>query len=181
MVEKYYKLTELINFIDQPNKQKCLNFYQENKQMFEKASGSKTKHQSWKGGYADHIRDVMNIAVRLFNNLNDCRELPFSLSDSLLVLFLHDLEKLWKYGGNDEQLKEFNKFPDYQEFILHKIKEYGIELNDAQLNGLKYVHGEGSDYDPDVRIQLPLAAFVHVCDSISARIWFDFPKSDTEW
>jgi hypothetical protein len=47
--------------------------------------------------------------------MNNFRPLGFSLSDAILILFLHDLEK-------------------------------------------------------------PLAAFVHLCDTTSARIWPDFPK-----
>ena len=36
----------------------------------------------------------MNIAVVLYERLNSIRPLPFSLSDLLLVVYLHDVEKL---------------------------------------------------------------------------------------
>ncbi len=172
----YLPLHTLLSLIDAPNKECCEKLYADNQVMFDTAAGSKTKHQAWEGGYVDHVRDIMNIAVRLYAELSSLRPLPFSLSDSLLILFLHDLEKPWKYAGSDEQKQEVASFADYQDFVKHKINEYGFELTDDHLNALTYVHGEGDDYDPHVRVQWPLAAFVHICDTISARIWFDYPK-----
>jgi hypothetical protein len=172
----YHTLNDLLSLIDQPNATCCQQLYADNQAMFDAAAGSKTKHQAWEGGYLDHVRDIMNIAVRLYAELSNLRPLAFSLSDSLLILFLHDLEKPWKYAGNEEQKKEVASFADYQDFIKSKINAYGFMLSDEHWNALKYVHGEGDDYDPQVRVQTPLAAFVHVCDTISARIWFDYPK-----
>lgn len=181
MTEKYYTLDELLEMIDEPNRSSCKRVYSENKALFEKAKGSNVKHQAWEGGYLDHIRDVMNIAVRLYDDLNSCRPLPFSLSDSLLVLYVHDLEKPWKYGGTKEEKAEVNSFPDYKDFIESKIDEYGFQLTDEHWNGLQYVHGEGADYDPNRNVQGPLAAFVHSCDTISARIWHESPKVRNSW
>ena len=66
---------------------------------------------------------------------------------------------------------------DKLEFIKSIATENKIELTENHLNALKYTHGEGSDFNPIDRIQLPLAAFVHICDVTSARIWFDYPKN----
>jgi hypothetical protein len=103
------------------------------------------------------------------------------LSDVLLILYLHDLEKPWKYAWNEEQKAELKSFWDYKNFIKSKINEYWFKLTTEHWNGLKYIHWEWEDYDPKTRIQWPLAAFVHVCDTISARIWFDFPKDKKDW
>ncbi len=181
MAEKYYTLDELFEMIDEPNKSCCKRIYLKNKIIFKKAKGSNVKHQAWGGGYLDHVRDVMNIAVRLYDNLNICRSLPFSLSDSLLVLYLHDLEKPWKYAGTKEQKAEVGSFPDYKDFIKAKIDEYGFQLTNENWNGLEYIHGEGADYDPNKNVQGPLAAFVHCCDTVSARIWYKFPKERNNW
>ena len=181
MIEKYYKLNELLNMIEEPNRDSCKKIYLENKAMFEKSKGSNVKHHAYEGGYLDHVRDTMNVAVRLHDSLNSCRQLPFSLSDSLLVLFLHDLEKPWKYAGTEEQKKELSSCLDYQNFIKSKLDEYGFRLKNAHWNSLIYVHGEGDDYSPKVNIQSPLAAFVHCCDNISARIWFDGAKEKDSW
>jgi len=66
----------------------------------------------------------MNIATELYKNLGSHRPLSFSLSDALLILFLHDLEKPWKYAGNEQQKAELKSFSDYKEFIKSKIIEY---------------------------------------------------------
>jgi hypothetical protein len=167
--------------IEEPSRSSCLRIYKENSSIFEKAQWSSTKHQAWDGWYLDHITDIMNIAVGLYNNLSYHRPLWFSLSDCLLILFLHDLEKPWKYAWTDEQKQEVKNYPDYKDFVLSKIDEYGFILNDEQMNWLKYVHWEWNDYNPLTRIQGPLSAFVHICDTISARIWFDFPKNKDNW
>jgi len=177
----YYNLEELINNIEEPNKSACMKIYLENKTIFEQARGSSVKHQSWEGWYLDHLRDTMNIAIELYKNLGSHRPLPFSLSDVLLILYLHDLEKPWKYAWNEEQKAELKSFWDYKNFIKSKINEYWFKLTTEHWNGLKYIHWEWEDYDPKTRIQWPLAAFVHVCDTISARIWFDFPKDKKDW
>ena len=118
----------------------------------------------------------MNIALQIYQNLSALRQFPFSLSDALLVLYLHDLEKPWKYGKNKEQLNYFLSFDNEKEFLQHQVKKYKFKLTESHLNGLKYVHGEGNDYSPTENIQKPLAAFVHSCDVFSARIWFNESK-----
>lgn len=181
MAKKYYTLDELIEMIDEPNKSYCKTIYWENKTIFETAKGSNMKHQAWEWWYLDHIRDIMNIAIRLYDDLSSCRPLSFSLSDSLLVLYLHDLEKPWKYWGDEIKKAEIENFPDYKDFIKSKINEYGFQLTDEHWNWLKYVHGEGVDYDPTKNVQSPLAAFVHCCDTISARIWHKEPRKRNSW
>ncbi|MCU0687543.1 MAG: hypothetical protein MUF34_35755 [Polyangiaceae bacterium] len=59
--------------------------------------GSTNNHQAWRGGDLDHVAEVMNIAVVLFEQLSKKRPLPFSLSDILLVVVLHDIEKPWPF------------------------------------------------------------------------------------
>ncbi len=89
-----------------------------------------------------------------------------------MVLFLHDLEKPWK---EDVDLKAKGK---RAAFRLAKIAEYDIVLTQEQLNALKYVEGEGNDYRKDKRIMNEMAAFCHLCDVTSARIWYNEPKRD---
>ena len=148
------------------------------------AHGSVHNHQNWPGGYWDHIREVLNIAVVFYNKANSLRRLPFSLSDAILVLFLHDIEKPWKYEvGPDGEQRRKEIF--CTEEVSHKFRDgilerYGIVLNPEQENAMKYVHGEGGDYTSQNRTMGPLAAFCHVCDVFSARIWFEHPVEGNE-
>lgn len=181
MSEKYYSLEELIDIIDEPNRSCCKKIYSDNKIKFEKSKGASMNHQIWEGWYLDHIKDTLNIAFRLYNDLTKCRKLQFSLSDAILILYLHDLEKPWKYAWTEEEKEELKSFIEHKDFVKNKIKQYWFQLNDAHWNALKYAHWEGNDYNINKRVQWPLGAFIHCCDSISARIWFDYPKKSDNW
>ena len=180
MKTKYFDLIELISMIDEPNRSVCNKLFSDNKELFEKARGSNHNHQAWVGGYLDHLTEIMNIAVVLYPVLNNLRSLPFTLPDSLLVLYLHDLEKPWRYITGEDGLWSVN--PDLADkkrqvgsFVEQKIKDYGFVLTNEHFNGIKYAEGEKDDYSAERRTQLPLSAFVHMCDSWSARGWFNFP------
>ncbi len=172
------QITELLEKIDSPNREKLQNIHRENEKLFSEAKGSKTKHQAWQGGYIDHITDVMNLACLLYDSLNSVwRRVSFSLSDALLILYLHDIEKPWKQKGlfnlesngikNEEQIKEFKR---------QILEKYEITLTEEQTNALNYVEGEVHDYHPEKRLMGELATFCHVCDILSARMWYDYPK-----
>ena len=121
----------------------------------------------------------MNIGIVLYDNLNRLRSLPFSLSDVLLVVFLHDIEKPWKYemrsDGQFYHRPGMDTKAEHHEFRMKKLKEYGIVLTKDQLNGMKYVEGELNDYTNRRKMMGPLAALCHLADVTSARIWFDHP------
>ena len=108
MKYQYKDIDEMIMVINSPNKEICLLILQENMDLFKKVQGSSSNHQAWEGGYYDHIREVMNIAIALYESLNSLRALTFSLSDALLVLFLHDIEKPWKYKIENGKLRLFH-------------------------------------------------------------------------
>ena len=180
MKPKYHTLNELLGLIDEPNGSTCHRLLMENKNLFSNARGSSHNHQAWRGGYIDHLTEIMNIATALYTTLNQLRPLPFSLSDSLLVLYLHDLEKPWKYitcadGTWQVNPDLVNKETQVELFVEQKIRDYGFVLTDSHWNGIKYVEGEKKDYSAHKRVQTPLAAFAHLCDTWSARGWFDFP------
>lgn len=176
---EYYQLDQLVDMIDQPARTSCERILAEHYELFSRVQGSTHNHQNWPGGYYDHVTEVMNLAVVLYHRLHDLRALPFSLSDALLVLFLHDVEKPWKYrigdDGEPEHKPEFQTKAQAQAFRERKLFEYGIRLTDDQKNGLKYVEGELNDYTNRQRVMGPLAGFCHLCDVTSARIWFNFP------
>ena len=65
-------------------------------------------------------------------------------------------------------------------FRAAKLAEYGIVLTPEQQNGMQYVEGEFNDYTNRRRVMGPLAAFCHLCDVTSARIWFDCPMAEND-
>lgn len=173
----------MLQDIDRPNQQPAQNLWEDLQNYLPDTPGSTGAHQAWPGGYADHIKEVMNLAHELYKVINDHRKLPFKIQSALLVLFLHDCEKPFK-NASDEALAHFpwiNKRPTKSDknFLQKLISHYGFSLSKDEINGLAYVEGEGEDYKHGERVQGPLAAFCHTCDVISARIWHDYPRAES--
>lgn len=179
MKPRYYAVDELLEMIDEPNRSGCDKLFWDNRALFQTVQGSTNNHQNWPGGYQDHVQEIMNIAVIQYDLLTELRPLPFSLSDLLLVVYLHDVEKPWKYElGADGELHHranMQTKADHQLFRMVKLAEYGIILTPEQENGLKYAEGELGDYTNRRRVMGPLACVAHMCDVASARLWFDHP------
>lgn len=170
----YLNLFDHLEFIKFPeNGKKCRKLLEDHRERFYKSPGSLAKHQAWPGGYISHVLETINIGISLYQVMTIERPLPFLIDDFVLVFFLHDLEKPFKYV---EPKIVFNSDADKTNFINKMIKDYDIKLEPEHENALKYIHGEGSDYSSTERIQGPLAAFCHICDTVSARIWFDYPE-----
>ncbi|MBA2540549.1 MAG: hypothetical protein H0V17_12985, partial [Deltaproteobacteria bacterium] len=102
-MRRYHSIAELIAKLDEPNRTACARILDEHRTLFETVKGG-NNHHVWRGGYLDHVTDAMNLAVVLHEELGALRSLPFSLSDLLLVIYLHDLEKPWRFGDRKEQL-----------------------------------------------------------------------------
>lgn len=79
--------------------------------------GSKSKHQNWQGGYIQHLEEIMNIAIEMYHLLDTKRTLTFTISDCILVLFLHDLEKPWKYSPDTSDNTILSQYPNTKAFI----------------------------------------------------------------
>lgn len=184
MKPPYHTIEALLGKLDEPNRGGCHRLLAENRGLFQTAYGSTHNHQAWPGGYIDHITEIMNVAAVLYERLNALRPLPFSLSDLLLVVFLHDVEKPWKYERDaDGQLRHREALKgkeSHQQFRMAKLAEYGIHLTPEQENGLKYAEGELGDYTNSRRVMGPLAALAHMCDVASARLWFDHPQNEAD-
>lgn len=183
----YLTLDELLGLVDEPNRTICRRIVADHRALFETVPGSTHNHQTWPGGYADHVTDGMNYARHLYAfDAAFGRPLPFTESDALLVFFLHDLEKPWRILVNEQG--EASNRPglatkeEFKAFREAKLAEYGLVLTPAQRNAFTYVEGEHNDYSSLRRVMNELAAFCHKVDVWSARGWYDYPKAeDDEW
>lgn len=181
----YYTIEAMFtHFIEEPMATACLALLNENIELFKRTAGSTTNHQAWEGGFYDHTCEVMNYAILLYQPLDLVRNTPFSLSNALIVLFFHDIEKPWKYeiraDGKRYHRAGMESKEQHQAFRIKKLAEYGIELNEEQENGIKYAEGELNDYSNRKRIMQPLAAFAHMCDVWSARGEYDSPAIEND-
>jgi hypothetical protein len=187
MTPEYFKIEELVAMIDEPSRSGCQKLLNDYRALFEKTRGSTHNHQTWDGGYIDHITDGLNYTYHLYAfDTSFGRPLPFSLSDALLIFYLHDLEKPWRIEVMDDGTVRNRPGLDTKEafkaFREQKLAEYGITLTDYQLNGLTYVEGELKDYSSTHRVMNELAAFCHKVDNWSARGWYAYPKEKgDEW
>lgn len=176
---KYYSILEMLDLVDEPNGSVCKKILEDNLKLFKKVQGSTNNHQGWPGGYYDHVQEIMNIAIVLYDKFDSIRRLPFSLSDLLLVVFLHDIEKPWKYeldkNGNLIHKKDMQTKDQHQNFRIKKLKEYGVIFTREHEDGIKYAEGELNDYTNKKRVMSPLACMAHMADVASARLWFDHP------
>ncbi len=184
---EYRTIEKLVALIDQPFQEICLRMLKDHRALFEKAHGSTHNHQAWPGGYIDHITDGMNYACQLYA-LDKAigRPANFSLSDALLIFFLHDLEKPWRILVGTDGVAQNRAGLDtkalFKKFREEKLRDYGLTLTHAQQNALRYVEGEGEDYSSTRRVMNELAAFCHMVDVASARRYYDYPKAaGDEW
>lgn len=177
---EYYSLPELVQQIAMPNRSRCQKLINDATDIFTSAKGSSRNHQAWAGGYWDHITEIMNIGFqlyRLWERTGRLKKLPrderFNLSDVLLVCFLHDLEKPWKYADKKDQSMTKDERKAFRETL---ILDYKIKLSDNQQNALRYAEGvRDNEYSPHDRTMRPLAVVVHTADLLSARLFYDFP------
>jgi hypothetical protein len=183
----YQPIDQLITRIDEPHRSACRRILDDNRKLFETTRGSTYNHQTWDGGYIDHVTDGMNYARYLYA-LDEAlgRPMSFSLSDVLLIFFLHDLEKPWRIlvaeNGEVSNKKGLDTKEAFKKFREDKLSEYGLVLSPMQQNGLTYVEGEGKDYLSTRRVMNELAAFCHKVDVWSARQCYDYPKTvNDEW
>ncbi len=75
----YASVESLLNRIDNPNGATCRRILAHHRELFATVQGSTNNHQAWRGGYLDHVSEVMNIGVLLSEQLSAERALPFSL------------------------------------------------------------------------------------------------------
>lgn len=150
LILDYLTLDQLLLLIDEPNRQACQRILEDNRELFEQARGSTHNHQTWVGGYIDHITDGLNYARHLYAlDAALGRPMPFSLSDALLVFYLHDLEKPWRIAvqasGEAYNRPGLDSKESFKQFREEKLRSYGVALTPSQHNGLTYVEGEMQD------------------------------------
>ena len=145
MTAPYLSFDDLLKRVDQPYQSAFQHFLAGYDGLFRSARGSSHNHQAWEGGYADHIREVMNIAVVLYEALGQLRPLPFSLSDALVVLFIHDLEKPWAYEKVEGAWRRRAGLKEKaHEYRMGKLAEARVTLSAELERAVLFVEGEAA-------------------------------------
>lgn len=87
--------------VEDPRRGAMLAIYDKYRELFHYSAGSSHNHQAWEGGYADHIAECLRINTVYYDALEMVRPVPFTEDQALICLFLHDIEKPFKYGPED--------------------------------------------------------------------------------
>lgn len=196
MLPQYHTLDQLINMIDDTQRPAILALTADIQDNAIVMPGSTSNHQAWVGGYLDHVVEVMNLGLALYGMFFATGRLEwlepneqFCLSDVLLVMYLHDLEKAFRIELDTDGLPKVDHEGKYviranmksksdrEAFKTDLITRSGIVLTDQQAHALHFVEGiRDADYSPSSRTMYPLDTLCHMCDLASARIFYDFPK-----
>ena len=171
-----------------------LRFHDDHLKEILVAKGSSHNHQVWSGGYHDHLVHCFILAQDLYKLLHERigpgpfpiqyiggggpsayhtdNPITFSLESAIVVLYLHDIEKIFKYGLWPDRYPERLKQSKDAWYLGILPEKYGVWLDAQEYNALKYIHGEGDDYNSKCRVMSPLAGFCHSIDVLSARVLF---------
>ncbi len=179
MLKSFPSFRQLLEAMTEKHRSVASRILKEFHDEFYAAPGGLNKHQNWHGGYAGHVHETMSIAYIFYQQMAKYRVIPFSLSSALFVLFFHDLEKMFRYDVDRSGRPKKTKFANNHTYrtalvIMRRLK---IPVTAEERNALQYIHGENEDYHPTRRIMNQLAAFVHCCDTLSARVWYDYPRT----
>jgi len=166
------KFLDLITNSDLRDKLKLLHAHY--KVLIEMVPASVKYHHNWTGGYQDHVRQVIEKAVMLYSSTGDIK-LNFTLDDVILVAYIHDLDKLFRYQRmkqpKDGREWEFaGDYPSYDDSakVAMMCAEFGILLTDVHLEALAMHHGGWSANSS--RTMTPLAVILHSADLMSTYI-----------
>jgi hypothetical protein len=180
----YFTIDEFVAAMTQRNRPGMQELLDEHRDLFQTAAGSKTNHQAWPGGYWDHITECLNLALTQFTLWDAMgREPPYVPQMAFEVLFVHDLEKPWKYIPDalcPIPVPELNTKPQRAAFRLELLAWYDIRFTRDQQNALRYAEGELDDYNANARVMGPLAHLCHTCDETSARQFPEHPQAQND-
>ena len=174
-----YKIDDLLNLIsDAKRRDKLFNllmFVLEDMKFF---PASIKHHQNFKGGLYIHTMHVMNYALKEFLNY-PIEYSDLSIDSIIIVSFIHDLGKVKKYEINKKfefgNTAEERKYPyepkekiiSEETYVMNLLSQFGITLDDDELNALDMTHGVWSDKDLKMR---KLAHLMHTADIKGSQI-----------
>lgn len=153
----YKEIQMMLEELSEPDRTILSRILTENLSLFREAPGSRHNHQAWKGGYFDHVSETMNLAFVFYRALGG--RLPFTVASALKVMFLHDIEKPWRFRKDKRgRVWEFLKSKkEKAEFRQGLMEDYGVILTPDEANAMRYVEGEHRRAKPSEQVEPVLA------------------------
>ena len=202
-LEQFYANIE--KFISEPRATKLLGLYQSQEELlaFAPASSKASFHNSFSGGYVDHVNRVVEAAIKVTTLWSEMgATINFSMEELVFSAINHDLGKLGMFGKpryipNDSEWHIKNQGANYkpnaelpflpvQDNSLFILQNEGIQLTVNEYIAIKIHDGlydEGNkpflisgQNESKLRTSLPL--ILHQADMIASRVewereWLD--------
>lgn len=168
---------------DQALHDKLINLYVTLAKEIEFCPAAIKHHHWWKKGWLDHTAQVLKISIDIYNNMSEYEPITdFTIDDVILVAFVHDLDKLWRYTELEKpkegQLFEYrNDITPYTESskVVAECFRHGIELTDQHIEAIDHHHG---GYSVDISSvysksskTTKLSTLIHCADMLSTFMW----------
>lgn len=148
---------------------------------FSEMPASTKFHHNSRGGLYQHTKEVIQIAFHLYKLFDAFQSKGIKLDDVILIAFVHDLDKIYKYVPNNKDKKGYEFGWNYNRIdrndtadIVNTLGRYGIHLTAKQLNALSFSHG-GWSVDRKGKMK-SLATLIHCADIMSLA--FEGGKKD---
>jgi len=200
--DNWYQLMSFIEeHISSPRKEKLIEFYEKYSErlMLMPAAHKKEYHNSFPGGYVEHINRVINCALRLNDLWGEfgCDQSTYTTEELVFSALNHDLGKMGdeeneSYIPQDdkwrkEKLGEDYKFNDKIPFAsvpdrgLYLLQSHGIQYTFNEMITIQTHDGLYDEankkylmtYMPEQKPRTSLPYIVHQADLMAARIEFE--------
>jgi len=176
---------------DEKRREAVLALYRKVEKWMNEYPAAVRHHHWWPGGYRDHIEQVMNNALALYEHLKEQEgeyhlegKVDFCLDSLILCAFLHDFDKIGRYEKTDfsKDTWKKNRMPFEFRRETYAVEEAatvvacaarnGLLLTEYEIHALSLAHGGWSDimqrsYPPKMH---PLAVVLHCADLLSGHI-----------
>ena len=173
------KLLDLLEKIeDQDLRPKVIELYKKFEDKINYYPASSTAHHNWPFGWSDHTAQVIDFGIKLYKNVVPKSLADFTLDDVILVCFVHDLDKLWRYKEAEGKRKKKIHFDYVKRLpfeptskVIAECFRNGIELTDQHIEAINNHHGGFTPHlisvqSKNVRLS-QLSSVVHAADLFS--------------
>lgn len=191
-------------YISSPRKEQLLALYKDLEEVliFAPASSRASFHNSFEGGYVDHVNRVVSCAIDLNNlwKLNGVKSNTYTTEELVFAAINHDLGKLGlngepRYLPNDSEWHVKNQGANYkpnsklpflpvQDNSLYILQSYGIQLTINEYIAIKIHDGLYDDGNKaylisgqnESKLRSSMPIILHQADMMASRI-----EWETEW
>lgn len=185
-------IAEMLALIqDTQRRDAVIELYQKVEKWMDEYPAAVRHHHWWAGGYRDHVGQVMNNALALYDHLKQQEadygltgKIDFGLDSLIICAFLHDFDKIGRYRKTDFSKDKWkkNRMPfEYNKetysteeaaTVVARAAQHGLHLTDYEIHALSLAHGGWSDimqrnFQPKMH---PLAVVLHCADLLSGHI-----------